>query len=101
VDWPQQELRVIWLCNRDDPEKTWEFILQDETAGFRAVARVFHWQRNFDLLTSRSLYFGGGPEGSAFTSAEEVEKRTLEWVRHYSRGLISREKLITSTVAAA
>jgi hypothetical protein len=48
---------LIRFAFREGPERAWEFVLQDESVGFRAVGRVFGWRRDYHLLTYRSLYF--------------------------------------------
>src|SRR4051812_37692932 len=50
VDWPDQQSAVVWHCDRECQHKPWEFILQDESAAFRAVAGTFGWRRDYDLV---------------------------------------------------
>lgn len=68
VSWPNQQLVVVWHCDRSRAHKVWEFVLQDESVGFRVVAGTFAWRRNFDLVEHHSMYFGPG--------ASEQESRT-------------------------
>ena len=46
----QHKLEVIFNCDRAKQRNSWKFIVQDVSAGFRAVAGVFEWRKNFDLL---------------------------------------------------
>ena len=56
VDWLKPHgLEVVFHCDRTKRD-AWEFILQSEAAGFRAVAGVFEWRKNLDLLKGNSLY---------------------------------------------
>ncbi len=57
VSWPRQQLVVLWDCDRQRPHNTWEFVLQDESVGFRAVAGTFGWQRDYDLVRYGSISF--------------------------------------------
>jgi hypothetical protein len=50
VRWPDQQLTVLWDCDRERTHKPWEFILKDKSVGFRAVAGTFNWQRDYDLV---------------------------------------------------
>jgi hypothetical protein len=54
VCWSNQQLVVIW--HNDPVERNWNYILSDDTVGFRAEAGVFSWKRNYDLLEHGSLY---------------------------------------------
>src|SRR5829696_2731033 len=39
VIWPEQSIEVIWRCDRARVDRAWEFILQDEAVGFKAVGK--------------------------------------------------------------
>jgi hypothetical protein len=52
----EQRLTVIWDCDRERAHKAWEFVLEDNSVGFRAVARTFGWQRDYDLVRYGSVY---------------------------------------------
>ena len=54
VSWPNQQLKVLW--HNDPIERKWDYVLLDDTVGFRAEAGVFGWERNYDLLELGSLY---------------------------------------------
>jgi hypothetical protein len=62
VGWPNQRLRVVWHNDRE-ADKAWVFVLEDESAGFRAIGGVFGWQRGYNLLERGSLYMPQSPEG--------------------------------------
>ena len=56
VDWfKPHQLEVIFHCDRTKRD-AWEFVVQSEAAGFRAVAGVFEWRKNFDLIKDNALY---------------------------------------------
>lgn len=48
VSWPNQQLILVWHCDRSNLDKPWEFVLQDESVGFRLVARTFTWQQRLN-----------------------------------------------------
>ncbi|HEV8159255.1 MAG TPA: hypothetical protein VGP58_09500 [Pyrinomonadaceae bacterium] len=50
MDWNEQQIEVIFKCDRTKQQRVWNFILQDESAGFKAIAGVFEWRKNFNLL---------------------------------------------------
>jgi len=50
VSWPNQQLALVWHCDRSNRERPWEFMLQDEAVGFRLVARTFRWQRDVNSV---------------------------------------------------
>ena len=55
VDWLKpHQLEVIFHCDRTK-RNAWEFVVQSEPAGFRAVAGVFEWRKNFDILERYTL----------------------------------------------
>ncbi len=56
VSWPNQQLTVLWDCDRERPHKAWEFILEDKAVGFRAVASTFGWRRDYNLVRYGSAY---------------------------------------------
>src|SRR5262245_17076910 len=41
VIWSEQQLEVIWDCDRTRKHNVWEFVLQDKSVDFRAVGGVF------------------------------------------------------------
>jgi hypothetical protein len=88
VSWPNQQLQVIWRSDRSDPNKVWEFVLQDESAGFRAVAAIFTWRRNFNLSEHGSIWFGWG----SFTLSGERYARQPEF-RAAHKGTVKLENL--------
>jgi len=45
-----QQIEVVWNCDRTKIQGTWEFILKDESSGFKAIAGGFSWRKNFNLL---------------------------------------------------
>jgi hypothetical protein len=49
VSWPNQQLRVEWENDREQ-DKPWVFTLRDDSVGFKAVAGVFGYKRDVDLL---------------------------------------------------
>lgn len=53
VCWPKQKLEVVWNSNQPS-----QFVIQDESVGFKAVGKHFVWRRNFDLLKSGSAHLG-------------------------------------------
>jgi hypothetical protein len=60
VSWPNQRLTVIWDCDSERlhkvwGHKAWEFVLEDKSVGFRAVAGTFGWQRDYDLVRYGSV----------------------------------------------
>ena len=56
VDWLEPHgLEVIFHCDRTKHD-AWQFVVQSEAAGFRAVAGVFEWRKNFDLLKRNAYY---------------------------------------------
>ena len=56
VDWLEpHQLEVIFHCDRTKRD-AWEFVVQSKAAGFRAVAGVFEWRKNFDLLKRNAYY---------------------------------------------
>ena len=67
VIWPEQRLEVIWRCDRARARDVWEFTLQDESVGFKAVGGVFAWKRDYDLLKEGNLhvklFYGGARKG--------------------------------------
>lgn len=55
VDWFQpHQLEVIFHCDRTKRD-VWEFVVQSEAASFRAVAGVFEWRKNFNILERYKL----------------------------------------------
>lgn len=51
--WPAQKLQI--LCDGAAPSTV---VLSDQSVGFKAVARMCQWRRNFDLLRHGSLHLG-------------------------------------------
>lgn len=56
VSWSNQQLVVVWNCDRERSHQAWEFVLEDKSVGFRAVAGTFGWQREYDLVRYGSVY---------------------------------------------
>jgi hypothetical protein len=56
VEWPNQRLEVQIAEQH--------VVIEDQSVGFRAEGGVFHWRRNFDLLSYHGIWGGrsGGPE---------------------------------------
>ena len=55
VEWPNQNLRVLWHNNRSSGGG-WDFIVQDLDVGFEVRAGTFMWARDYDLYNNQSLY---------------------------------------------
>ena len=54
VDWKNQKLKVELYNSPPSQERTWSFTIIDETVGFRAEAKVFSWEANYNLLDRKS-----------------------------------------------
>ena len=51
VNWLKpHQLEVVFNSDRTKSRDVWEFVVQDKSAGFRAMAGVFEWRKNYDLL---------------------------------------------------
>ena len=53
VDWPGQRIEVVRRYDAQRSRPGWEFEIRDVAVGFRAVGRMFRWQRGFDLSGAR------------------------------------------------
>src|SRR5262249_37722464 len=62
VIWDEQNLEVIWYCDRTRERGGWKFVLQDEPVGFKAIGGVFAWRKDFDLLEHDRLNFQNAME---------------------------------------
>jgi hypothetical protein len=55
VNWPDQQLAIRWVCDRER-QKAWEFFLEDASVNFRVVGGTFRWQKDYDLVRYGSIY---------------------------------------------
>lgn len=56
TNWPSQQLRVEWTCDRDS-ESIWSYRLIDEAAGFLLESQMFLWRRDYDIHANQSISF--------------------------------------------
>jgi hypothetical protein len=93
VQWPAQQIEVVWRCDRECPTRPWEFEIRDEAVGFRAVGLVFRWRRGHDLWAQGGLWFGRGAGPEAPLNCEQAEVSMAKLLRHYYNGLLGYNDL--------
>jgi hypothetical protein len=87
MSWPAPQIEVVFRSNADAPSApngTCEFTVQDSTVGFRAVGELFMWQRDYDIESHRSLYYGGRRGGTM--TVDEAIGSCEKFVREYYQG---------------
>jgi hypothetical protein len=93
VDWPGQQLKVIWHNDRE-AEQAWMFVLEDVSVGFRAVGGVFGWRRRYDLLAQGGLRFGRGSGPESLLTCEQAERSAVGVLRRVYGGRMGHNELM-------
>jgi hypothetical protein len=93
VQWPAQQIEVVWRCDRESPTRDWEFEIRDKAVGFRAVGLVFRWRRGHDLWAQGGLWFGRGTGPEAPLSCEQAKVAVAKLLRRFYKGLMGYNDL--------
>jgi hypothetical protein len=93
VQWPAQQIEVVWRCDRERSTRAWEFEIRDEVAGFRAVGLVFRWRRGHDLWAQGGLWFGRGTGPETPLNCEQAEGSVAKLLRHFYNGRMGHNDL--------
>ena len=68
-------------------------MLEDESAGFRAIGGVFGWRRGYDLLAQGGLRFGRGAGPAVALNHGQADAAVEKLLRQFYGGLLGYDQL--------
>ena len=93
VQWPTQQIEIVFHCSRASASRAWEFEIRDQTVGFRAVGATFRWRRGHDLWAQGGLWFGRGAGPATPLSCDQATEELVRMVRHFYQGTVGYSDL--------